>query len=149
MPQLLRIFTQCGLSPTELFILTHIRHAGKDYREGLKAFPKKELRDILTMAFRQSAPQVTKDIKELMARELLEEKVLTREVIQKLFGSHDGFSRVYVLTPGGSNKIDQFINMINQLFGKLAGDLSGPTFKALTIGLDAFAKKGIGRTRSR
>jgi hypothetical protein len=145
MPDLLRTFEQCDLSPTELFILTHIRHAGRNYRDNLKAFPKKELRTILLTAFRQSPPQVTKDIQELMTRELLDEKVLKREVKQELFGSQDGYSRVYVLTPAGSEKIDEFIGMINGLFGSLAADMSGTTFKGLTIGLDVFARRAIRR----
>jgi len=146
MPQLLRIFSQCEVSPTELFILTHIRHAGKDYRGDLKAFPKTELREILTTAFRQSPPQVTKDIQDLMTRDLLEEKVVKKETKQELFGTTDGSNRIYVLTSTGSEKIDEFIMLINALFGKLAGSMSGPAFKAFSMGLDAFASKAIRKT---
>lgn len=148
MPHLTTIFEECELSPMDLFVLTHIKHFGKDFDKGLKIVLREDMTDLLTKVFRESDSKVSKDINKLRDKEFLAGIRINDNQMREIFGKEEGRRFALVLRQSGIEKINEFTDKISQLFIDLNADMHDYSFKLLTRGLKIFASVAINKVNS-
>lgn len=115
LPRVVEVFTKTQLSPTELFVLSYIKHFGTDYN-GQRIFLGKQMRDMLKELFHFSASKATKEIGKLEERGFLSWLRLSADQKEEIYGDRGGKKFALVLLDGGENKIIEFNNEINLIY---------------------------------
>lgn len=122
LPHLIKIFKKCQLSPTDLFILSQIKHFGVEHKEQ-RIFLGQSMSAILQELFHYSASQASKDISKLVDRGLIGWTHVTPDDKEVLFGDRKGKRWILVLHESGSEKIDEMKSEINQLYQQAASSI--------------------------
>jgi hypothetical protein len=124
LPHLIKIFEKCQLTPTELFILSQIKHFGVEHK-GQRTFLGKHMNDILMELFRYSASQASKDIAKLIDRNLIVWIHLTQVEKKELYGDGSGKRWALALNEKGTQKIDEMKAEVNELYQKVTANVPG------------------------
>lgn len=132
----------------DLFILTHIKHSGKDFDGGLKIFLREDMTDLLKRVFRESDSAIAKNINKLRDRDFLAGIRLTSEEKSELFMEEGGRKLALVLRQPGLDKIDEFTGKIGGLFVTITSGMPNASYVLVTKAMDVFAKAAIKRVES-
>jgi hypothetical protein len=120
-PHIVKVFADCGVTPSELFTLTFIRYNGKNRTPHEKVV----LRSVLAEFISTITPQYTSDsgisnfISDLCDRRLLTKMALTLDEKEKWYGDGGGRRDGVALTSKGEETIDEFRAAVNELFRTL------------------------------
>lgn len=147
-PRLIEMAEFCGLEPIDLLTLWHIRHFGKVNGANRNVILRQELTRILTTKFRVSESQITKMLDFLEQEHLVERPKLDRAERLALFGSAKGQRDVVILTQLGSDKIDEFKEIISTRAKKWISKSSKTVQVAMKIfrpAAEKFAKEFVDR----
>ena len=134
LPHLIKIFKKCQLSPTELFILSQIRHFGKEYK-GQKIILGKDISAVLKELFHYSPSQASKVITKLADRGLIGWTYITGDEKEALFGDRKGKRWILTLLDDGSDKIDSMKTEINQLYREATSHIPNLILKPFSSAL--------------
>lgn len=146
LPYLDSIFEESNISPTDLFILSHLKHFGiEDSETGRKVMLKNELRNILIRVYGYSPARTTTILKNLHNKRLIGLDDLTEGEKEKLFNTRRGYKPAVILLGEGINKLNEFNTKIDNLFSTLTADMSATKYKGLSIALNFFAKHATAR----
>lgn len=142
LPYLDRVFEEVKLNPTDLFVLSHLKHFGANNGDGRKVMLKNEIRGLLIGVYGYSQTRATTILKDLHNKGLVEMEDLTEKEKKKIFGIETGYKFAVVLQKSGIDELDKFNMKVNKLFAELVADMSGGKYKALTLALTFFAQHG-------
>ncbi|MDQ3802337.1 MAG: hypothetical protein M3416_00555 [Acidobacteriota bacterium] len=148
LPHLSNIFEECEISPMDLFVLSHIKHFGKDFDNGLKIFLRADMTDLLKRVFRESDSAIAKNINKLRDRDFLAGIRIRPDEKKKLFGKEGGRMLALVLREPGLAKIDEFSGKVGDLFIRLTLSMPAASFSTATKALEEFAEAAIKRVDS-
>lgn len=124
LPHLIKAFEKCQLSPTDIFILSQIKHFGVSHK-GHQTFLGKHMSDSLKELFRYSAGQASKDISKLIDRGLIGWIHLTPAEKKLLYGDERGKRWALVLNEAGSEKIEELKAEVNKLYRLVTAGVPG------------------------
>lgn len=139
LPHLDRVFETSTLSPTDLFVLSHIKHFGRDYKKGRKILLKNEMLDLLKRVYGYSPTRATGIVKGLHNEGLLSPEELTEAEKEKYFGERRGYKDALILSDEGVQELDKFNANLNKLFVQLTAGMSPRKFAALSRALTFFS----------
>lgn len=139
LPHLDRVFEASTLSPTDLFVLSHIKHFGRDYKNQQKILLKNEILDLLKRVYGYSPTRATGIVKELHNEGLLSPKELTEVEKEKYFSERKGYKDALILSEQGVKELEKFNTNLNNLFIQLTAGMSSRKFAALSAALTFFS----------
>lgn len=142
LPYLDQVFEEVKFNPTELFILSHLKHSGVDSGDGRRMMLKNEIRSFLINVYGYSPTRATTILKELHNKELIEIDDLTENEKEEIFGVGTGYKPAVILQKNGIDELDKFNVRVNKLFADLVADMPKAKYKALTLALTLFAQHG-------
>jgi hypothetical protein len=140
LPHFDQVFEDSQLSPTDLFVLSHIKHFGSEHVSGQKILLKNEILDLLKRVYGYSATRATTIIKELHNEGLLISQELTEDQKQMYFGSSKGYKDAVLLSEKGVRELDEFNLSLDKLFDRLTAGMSQRKLKILSNALTYFSK---------
>jgi DNA-binding MarR family transcriptional regulator len=139
LPYMTRAFEDAQLNPTELFVLSHLKHHGIQDADGRRLMLKNEMRQLL-MKVGYSSTRASTIITDLHNKHLVDTNDLTEDERAKIFGSKTGFKPVVILEELGLSELDAFNARIDKTFASLTGGMSETKYKTLMLALTFFAK---------
>ncbi|HKG14907.1 MAG TPA: hypothetical protein VKB12_16390 [Pyrinomonadaceae bacterium] len=145
LPHLDRIFEQTRLSPTDLFVLSHLKHFGRQHEGEQRIILKNEMLDMLKRVYGYSAPGATRIVSKLHEEGLIEIEPLTEVQKEKYFGERTGYKHALILQPHGLGELNSFNEKLNRLFEQLTADMSGRRFTILSGALAFFSRHAYER----
>lgn len=107
---------ECGLSIEELYILTHLKHFGKQNSDGEQLALRTDITNLLAEVFDCSPKQVSDGIDSLRERGCVRKDNLTRAEKQEIYGTQKGRMAAVILLEAGYQKIDDFINKLHGIY---------------------------------
>lgn len=148
LPEIDKIFSSCKLNPVDLFVLAHLKHSGRDYKEGQKVMLRDEMTVLLQEFFKYEPRDVSNIVGKFKENKYLEEIRLSKDEKKMLYGDESGRRDALALGRIGSAKIDEFNGRINELFGLLTGHMSDTKYFVFYTALRKFAGVALNKFHS-
>lgn len=139
-PHFVEILHTAGITGPEFFVLSHIKHAGKEIQPGVVVMPISEIKDILVRAGQYTSTSgahgfITNHLQHNL--KYLEHRRVTPEQKRDLFPSSTGYRDVVTITQRGFEKLDEVNREVERLFQDTT---TGIPEMLMRTGLSAFSR---------